>query len=99
MSPVSTYTFKNWQKEQLSDPEFIAAAHELEPGFQIACLRIERGLTQAQLAELVGTKQPSIARLEGGETTPSLPFLKRVAEALNAHFEIRLVSDQSAENH
>ncbi len=97
MSPVSTYTFKDWQAAQLADPEFLQAAHELEPGFQVACLRIERGLTQTQLADLVGTKQPSIARLERGETTPSLQFLKRVAEALDAHFEIRLVSDQSSE--
>ncbi len=97
MSPVSTFTFKDWQAAQRSDPEFLLAANELELGFQVACLRIERGLTQAQLADLVGTKQPSIARLERGETTPSLQFLKRVAAALDAHFEIRLVSDQSSE--
>ncbi|MBU0510922.1 MAG: helix-turn-helix domain-containing protein [Chloroflexi bacterium] len=79
----------------MQDAEFVETLHELEPGYQITRLRIGRGLTQAQLAELVGTKQPSIARLESGETPPSLSFLKRVAGALDAHFEIRLVPDPS----
>lgn len=90
MSPLSKTTFEYWQNEQLKDPRFVAAAGELEPGYQIARLRIQKGLTQAQLADLVGTRQPSIARLESGERKPSLSFLQRVAEALNARIEIRL---------
>lgn len=96
MTPISTITFKDWQSEQIQDAEFVDALHELEPGHQITRLRIERGLTQAQLAEMVGTKQPSIARLESGETPPNLSFLKRVAGALNAHFEISLVPNPSS---
>ena len=91
MSPLSKTTFEDWQAEQFADPEFLAAARELEPGYQVARLRIQRGLTQAQLAELVGTRQPSIARLESGESMPSLSFLQRVAEVLDARIEVRLV--------
>jgi DNA-binding XRE family transcriptional regulator len=91
MSPVSKKTLKNWQAQQLKDPEFVAAANELEPGYQVARLRIQRGLTQAQLAELVGTRQPSIARLENGSSVPSLSFLDRVATALDARIELRVV--------
>lgn len=91
MSPISRTTFKDWQKEQLQDPEFVDAARELEPGYQIARLRIERGLTQAQLAELVGTRQPSIARIESGKSLPSLSFLERVAGVLNARVEVRIL--------
>ncbi|MBN2548460.1 MAG: helix-turn-helix transcriptional regulator [Anaerolineales bacterium] len=91
MSPISKTTFEDWQNEQLKDAKFIAAAHELEPGYQVARLRIQKGLTQAQLAELVGTRQPSIARLESGERKPSLSFLQRVAEVLNARIEVHLV--------
>jgi len=43
MSPVSKKTFKNWQIEQPQDPGFVAAAYKLEPGYQIARLRIMRG--------------------------------------------------------
>jgi DNA-binding XRE family transcriptional regulator len=91
MSPISKTTFEDWQKEQLEDPEFVTALRELEPGHQIARLRIQRGLTQAQLAEMVGTRQPSIARIESGKSLPSLSFLERVAQVLNARVEIRIV--------
>jgi DNA-binding XRE family transcriptional regulator len=91
MSPVSKKTLKDWQAEQLQDPEFIAAANELEPGYQIARLRIQRGLTQAELAEMIGTHQPSIARLENGSSVPSLSFLERIANALDARIELHVV--------
>ena len=91
MSPVSKTTFKDWQKEQLKDPEFADIARELEPGSQIARLRIAHGLTQAQLAEMVGTHQPSIARIENGKSLPSLLFLERVASVLNARVEVRIL--------
>lgn len=91
MSPISKTSFKDWQAEQLRDPEFVVAANELEPGYQIARLRIQRGLTQAQLAEMVGTRQPSIARLENGNSIPSLSFLKRIADALDARIELRFI--------
>lgn len=91
MSPISKTSFNEWQAEQLKDPEFVAAANELEPGYQIARLRIQRGLTQAQLAEMVGTRQPSIARLEKGNSIPSLSFLKRIADALDARIELRFI--------
>jgi DNA-binding XRE family transcriptional regulator len=91
MTPVSKKTLKGWQTQQLKDPEFVAAANELEPGYQIARLRIQRGLTQAQLAEMIGTRQPSIARLENGSSVPSLSFLDRIATALDARIELRVV--------
>ena len=91
MSPISKTSFKNWQSELLKDPAFIEAANELEPGHQIARLRIQHGLTQAHLAEMVGTRQPSIARLENGNSIPSLSFLKRIADALDSRIELRFV--------
>jgi DNA-binding XRE family transcriptional regulator len=91
MTPVSKKTLKSWQAQQLKDPEFVAAANELEPGYQIARLRIQRGLTQAELAEMVGTRQPSIARLENGSSVPSLSFLDRIATALDARIELRVI--------
>jgi len=93
MSPISKTTFKDWEAEQLKDPEFVDALKELEPGYQIARLRIQRGLTQAQLAELVGTKQPAIARLESGQGTPSIAFLRRLACALGAKLELRFIPE------
>lgn len=85
--------FKDWEAEKINIPEFLAAAEALEPGYQVARLRLLRGLTQAQLAEMVGTRQPSIARLENGSSTPSFSFLNRIAEALNAKIEFKLIPD------
>ncbi len=47
--------------------------------------RLQEGLTQSQLAKRVGTKQPSIARLESGKTAPSLSFLNEIAKALDTY--------------
>jgi hypothetical protein len=43
-TPVSTTTLKDWQNRQKADPAFVAAADTFEIGYQIACLRIQRGL-------------------------------------------------------
>ena len=53
--------------------------------------RTKAGLTQKELADLVGTKQPVIARLEDAEYQGhSLTMLQRIATALDRHLEIRL---------
>jgi predicted transcriptional regulator len=46
------------------------------------------------LADLVGTKQSSIARLERGTTPPNLSFLSKVAAALGARVEVHLTPVQ-----
>lgn len=89
MSPIVDY--EKWREQQLQDPEFVAELEKLEPGYQIARLRLKLGLTQAQLADMVGTKQPSIARLENGESSPSLNFLEKVAAALGADVKVHLI--------
>lgn len=91
MSPISKTSFKEWQAQQSQDPEFVAESLELEAGYQIARLRIQRGLTQLQLAEMVGTRQSSIARLENGNSVPSISFLERIAKAMDARIELHIV--------
>ena len=85
--------FEDWDAEKIKAPDFLSAAQELEPGYQVARLRLIRGLTQAQLAEMVGTRQPSIARLENGTSAPSLSFLTKIAEALGVMIEFKLIPD------
>ena len=49
------------------------------------------GLTQSQLAVLIGTKQPVIARLEDADYEGhSISMLRRIAAALHAQLEVRL---------
>lgn len=86
-------TFEEWEAKLLSTPGFQKVAEELEPGYQVARLRMQRGLTQKQLADLLGTKQSSIARLESGNSEPSLSFLRRVVQALGAKLEVKIIED------
>jgi DNA-binding XRE family transcriptional regulator len=59
---------------------------------EIYALRSEAGLTQAQLAELVGTTASVICRLEDADYEGhSLAMLRRIAAALNQRVEIRFV--------
>jgi DNA-binding XRE family transcriptional regulator len=88
-------SFKDWQAKQKKDPEYVAALNELQPGYQVARLRIRRGLTQAQLAEMVDVQEATITRLESGSRIPSLSLLKRIAAALNARIELRFLSDDA----
>jgi DNA-binding XRE family transcriptional regulator len=46
-------------------------------------VRLEQGLSQAQLAQRSGLQQSAIARIEKGETSPTLDSLLKLARALN----------------
>ena len=50
---------------------------------QIARLRIERGLTQAQLADLVGCYQQAINKWETGKRKPGMQSLIKLSRALD----------------
>jgi ribosome-binding protein aMBF1 (putative translation factor) len=59
--------------------------------------RMTAKLTQSQLAELVGTTQPVIARLEDADYEGhSLTMLRRIAEALNRRVDVRLLPRRRA---
>ncbi len=47
-----------------------------------ATLRLSRGLSQTQLAELIGTSQPHIAKIEAGKVNLLFATAVKIAEAL-----------------
>ena len=64
---------------------------------RIAELREQRGLTQAELAEVVGTTQAGIARLENPNyRNYSLKTLEQVDVALGARLKIEIEETQRA---
>lgn len=67
-----------------------ARVAELALARKIRRLRERRGLTQAELAELAGTGQAAIARIESGKAVPKLDLLARIASALGARLTVNL---------
>ena len=81
--PAKTVLFHDWLDTQMADPEFRKAYEELEPAYQIARLRIMRGLTQEALAERAGLSVRGISDLERGvNRTPRRDTLALLEEAL-----------------
>ena len=80
-------SYSQFKKRLLKDTEIKKAYEALEPEFAIAKAvikkRLEKGLTQSELAQKVGTKQSAISRLESGNYNPSVSFLGKVAKALD----------------
>jgi len=51
---------------------------------QLRALRKQRGMTQKELADMIGQTQQRIAEIESGEFSPSLDTLKPILKALDA---------------
>lgn len=86
----------NWndiKKKLLTDPEAKAEYDCLKPEFELASsliqARIDKQLTQAELAKRAGVSQVMIARLESGSSNPTFSTLNKVASVLGK--ELKLV--------
>jgi len=72
---------------------------DLEPEFsllkELLQARQDAGMSQAEIAAKMGTKAPAVTRLESslssGKHSPSISTLKKYAQALGCHLEIKLV--------
>jgi len=88
-------TYKQLKKELLRDKGIKKAYEKLGSEFAVIKMiikrRIEKGLSQRELAKKIGTKQSAISRLESGTYNPSLSFLQKVGEALDAKVKISLI--------
>jgi len=90
-------TFRSRLREDLKDPEF--KAHYLEErqalklAMKIAKLREKKGLSQQQLAKLMGTSQQAVSRIESGEYEGfTLKTLEKIAEATGTKVKIEFVA-------
>ena len=65
---------------------------------EMLTFRKKAGLNQSQVADKMGKKQATIARLESslssGEHSPSLTTLKQYASAVGCHLDIRFVHNE-----
>ncbi|HXR04674.1 MAG TPA: helix-turn-helix transcriptional regulator [Verrucomicrobiae bacterium] len=81
-------------KRKLQNPDFRAAYEaedqRIELVLQIIKLRQQRGMTQADLAKAIGTRQANVSRLERFDANLTLGTLEKVAQALGASLRIDL---------
>lgn len=75
-----------------NDTEVIEAREQIAVAQLIYDVRNEAGLTQKELADLIGTRQSVISRLEDADYEGhSLPMLRKIANALNRRIQMRFV--------
>ena len=92
-------THKELVKKMLKNPAvekaFDAQADEFTLVDELLKARRRAGLTQAEVAERMGTMPPAVARLEAGggskRHSPSIATLRKYAEAVGCRLEVRLL--------
>jgi len=87
-----------YQEKLQQNPEYVEAEKKLKIRFALANAvlraRLEKGWSQGELADRVGTKQANISRIEAGQGNPTIDFILRLCEAL----EIDLQFNSQAES-
>ena len=87
-------SYSDLRRKWMKDLKFKKAYDDLEPEFAIIRalikMRIEKKMSQKDLAKKLGTKQPAIARFESGAYNPTLSFLKKLSTALGGKLEIKI---------
>lgn len=68
-----------------------ARALEEQARYRLAELRQALGLTQAQLAEMIGRSQSAVSQIEHGEIGLSLDLLRQIVAQLGGEVEITAV--------
>lgn len=90
-------SLQQFKKKALAKPGVRAPYDELAQEFafldEVLKARAKAGLTQAGVAERMGTTQSAVARLESANAkhSPSLATLQRYAQALGYRVQVRLV--------
>ena len=87
-------TVHSIKRTLLAVPEVRAEYDALGPEFAIAremiAARVRAGLSQAEVAQRMGTTQSVVARLESGKRPPSMRSVQRYAQAVGARAVVRL---------
>ncbi len=86
----------SYVKQQIKKPAVRRAVEQetkvLRIGLELANLRKRKGLTQAQLAEMMGTSAPQLSRTERRPEKANMHTLMRYAEAVGMDLDIQLVA-------
>jgi DNA-binding XRE family transcriptional regulator len=91
---MARVSFEEFLAGELIDPEFRRGWERTAVGRALALwlldYRERQGLSQTGLAARAGVPLPTVARLEAGETTPTVNTLLRLSRALGEPIELRV---------
>jgi len=96
MKKIKSISYRSIHEKDMKDPEFRdlykKACNRSRIQYTIVELREKKGLTQVELAELMGTKQSNISRWEEGLCDGiRLSTLERIANAFDCNLDVRFV--------
>lgn len=84
--------YHDFKNQILRNKEVRKSYEALGPEFEVIALlikgRLQKKLTQQELARKIGTKQSAISRLESGTYNPTIAFLFKIADALNMKLKV-----------
>lgn len=88
-------SWKDLKETALSDPlvaaEYEALAPEYALARQLIAARAAAGLSQAQVAERMGTKASEVSRIEAGRQNVSMTKLRKYAAAVGKEVQLQLI--------
>lgn len=90
--------------DYMNDDERVSPAEREKINFEIDLIgklieaREQKGLSQRELAELSGVKQPAIARLESMKTTPQIDTLFKILNPLGYTLSIVPLKSDAIDN-
>jgi transcriptional regulator with XRE-family HTH domain len=84
----------DYLSELKNDADYQRAAEELRINFTLGNAviraRIQKGLSQAELADMVGTKQANISRIESALGNPTLKLISKIMKVLDIQIQLVL---------
>lgn len=87
--------FQKYLAGQLKNPKigkyYNEYGKQLEIAYQISELRKKDGMSQAELADKIGTTQSNVARMEAGQQNFTTDTLQKIAIALRRDLRIEFV--------
>lgn len=100
-SPIGSSHSDEMEKRARASEAYRSALEELAPAESLARLiihkRTELGLTQADLAERMGTTASVVSRLESGQHSVTMKTLRRVAIALQSQLVVGFAGENEFE--
>lgn len=87
--------FQKYLEQQMQDPEFAAEFEAQQPEYEairaLIAARLERKMTQKELAKRTGIRQSNLSRIESGVCSPTIDTLARIAAGLGKTLRIEFI--------